>query len=507
MMEWLYSRVNSFKLVKNGILLILLVMIVSYSMIMMVFGNTISSTTISILSLSMMIIATILILIGYSALNRFAKKTIEVGEIAQKVAAGSLYHRIVNIDETEEIGKVAWALNDVLDQFEIFSRDMDNSLRQIAIGRSYRRMLSDGLNGDFITLSENINKALEKIAVAQSKDEFIQKMLKTIDEYTHGDFRNQIDVGGMQEDLIGLANGINSLGVALSNVSLMNLKNGLALQQNANILEEKVVVLTNSANHQASSLEETSAALENITSNIQNSTKDTIKMAEFAKDMTLSSNEGEELAKKTAQSMDDINSKVNAITEAISVIDQIAFQTNILSLNAAVEAATAGEAGKGFAVVAGEVRNLANRSAEAAKEIKKIVETATHMALNGKGISADMINGFNKLNENIITTTKLISSVSQSSKEQEHAILQIYDAINSLEKVTAESVSIANDTNVIAKQTHQIAGIIVDDANKSEFKGKEKIVLRKKIINPDYTGPERRAIEKDIKENKIKIEK
>ncbi len=82
--------------------------------------------------------------------------------------------------------------------------------------------------------------------------------------------------------------------------------------------------------------------------------------------------------------MDEINEQVNSINEAITVIDQIAFQTNILSLNAAVEAATAGEAGKGFAVVAQEVRNLAARSAEAAKEIKELVETATTKANSGK---------------------------------------------------------------------------------------------------------------------------
>jgi methyl-accepting chemotaxis protein len=97
------------------------------------------------------------------------------------------------------------------------------------------------------------------------------------------------------------------------------------------------------------------------------------------------------LANKTTQAMEEINVQVNSINDAISIIDQIAFQTNILSLNAAVEAATAGEAGKGFAVVAAEVRNLANRSAEAAKEIKTIVENATIKANNGKNIANTMI--------------------------------------------------------------------------------------------------------------------
>ncbi len=89
---------------------------------------------------------------------------------------------------------------------------------------------------------------------------------------------------------------------------------------------------------------------------------------------------GQELAKLTVESMTEINEQTAAIAESITIIDQIAFQTNILSLNAAVEAATAGEAGKGFAVVAQEVRNLASRSAEAAKEIKDLVESATSKA-------------------------------------------------------------------------------------------------------------------------------
>ncbi|MFV7791462.1 methyl-accepting chemotaxis protein, partial [Aliarcobacter lanthieri] len=97
-----------------------------------------------------------------------------------------------------------------------------------------------------------------------------------------------------------------------------------------------------------------------------------------------------------------------AISEAIGVNDNIAFQTNILSINAAVEAATAGEAGKGFAVVAQEVRNLASRSAEAAKEIKDIVELATRKANDGKNIANSMIEGYKDLNYSISQTMNLI---------------------------------------------------------------------------------------------------
>ncbi len=141
-------------------------------------------------------------------------------------------------------------------------------------------------------------------------------------------------------------------------------------------------------------------------------------MAEFTKQLNESAKEGQSFATQTTEAMDDINNQVSAINEAITIIDKIAFQTNILSLNAAVEAATAGEAGKGFAVVAQEVRNLASRSAEAAKEIKSLVENANTKANDGKHIADKMINGYAGLNENIGKTVDLIAHVENATKEQ-----------------------------------------------------------------------------------------
>jgi methyl-accepting chemotaxis protein len=248
-----------------------------------------------------------------------------------------------------------------------------------------------------------------------------------------------------------------------------------SLSSNANILTENMEGIANAANSQAASLEETAASLEEITSNIRNNTQTAIKMASFGNKVKDSISMGQELANQTTVAMDEINNQVNLITEAISVIDQIAFQTNILSLNAAVEAATAGEAGKGFAVVAQEVRNLASRSAEAAKEIKKIVETATSKANHGKTIADDMISGYKLLNQNVSQTIDLISDIESASKEQLLGIEQINDAVNSLDKQTQENAAIAAQAHNIAAITDDIAKLVVSNANAKEFKGKDDV--------------------------------
>ncbi len=225
-------------------------------------------------------------------------------------------------------------------------------------------------------------------------------------------------------------------------------------------------------------MEETAAALEEITSNIASSALNIKKMVSFAHKVSVSAEDGEQLANKTTLSMDSINNEVTAISEAITVIDQIAFQTNILSLNAAVEAATAGEAGKGFSVVAGEVRNLASRSAEAAKEIKELVEKATVKANEGKNISMKMIEGYNELKTNINETLSLIQGVESSSQEQKTGIEQINDAVSSLDRQTQQNASAANLSNEIAEKTQEIATKILSDVEEKEFVGKHDMTTK-----------------------------
>ncbi|WP_046995538.1 methyl-accepting chemotaxis protein, partial [Aliarcobacter butzleri] len=131
--------------------------------------------------------------------------------------------------------------------------------------------------------------------------------------------------------------------------------------------------------------------------------------------------------------------------------------------------------GKGFAVVAAEVRNLASRSAEAAREIKNLVESATQKADQGKKISEDMISGYKALNENIIQTIELIKGVESSSKEQLAGIEQINHAINSLDQQTQENAQIASQTYGVAVQTDTIAKLVLSNANAKEFIGKDEV--------------------------------
>ncbi|MGD9623450.1 MAG: methyl-accepting chemotaxis protein [Arcobacter sp.] len=339
---------------------------------------------------------------------------------------------------------------------------------------------ADGNINDIIHHTETSNEKLNYISntyntLVENLKLIIETILQTLNEYSENNYTRKIEMPHLQGEFKLLVEGVNHLRETITTMLIENKSNGLTLDKNSEILLENVKKLNKGSNEAAVSLEESAAALEEITSNLRNNTDKISLMTNLSTKLRQLTINGENLANETTIAMEEINTEVKSINEAITIIDQIAFQTNILSLNAAVEAATAGEAGKGFAVVAGEVRNLANRSAEAAREIKKIVESATLKATNGKDIANNMIEGYKELSENINSTTDIIHDIQNASKEQLQGIEQINNSINLLDKQTQENATIANESYEATLITDKLSKLIVTNANQKEFIGKESV--------------------------------
>ena len=371
----------------------------------------------------------------------------------------------------DEFSKLTIQINNVVDEFDANFKDDMKVIGEIVLtmdkveqGIFKCRIKSETKNPMICTLKNTINKSLESL-------EFSMKDLERVtSSYSNNNFKDTIVIPSKLKDrLLSVMTGVNTLGVTLGNMAKQNLDNGQSLDKDASTMKKSMQDLSTKANQQAASLEETAAALEEITSITRNNAQNAAKMSTLGETVKKAVLSGQSLASKTAISMEEINEKVTAINEAITVIDQIAFQTNILSLNAAVEAATAGEAGRGFAVVAAEVRNLANRSADAAKEIKALVEDANLKANAGKDISTEMIEGYEILNKHISETITIIHDVSSGSKEQMTGIEQINDTVTMLDRVTQENANSANQISSIASEVSLMAQELVRDAKTKQF--------------------------------------
>ena len=350
-----------------------------------------------------------------------------------------------------------------LDKDRALIEDVKNVVEHINSGKLDKQVLSSTSNQSLNDLKDILNKMISTINENVNSD--INPILHRLEEYSSLNFVNQIDNPDGN-----ISRGLNSLCEIINNMLRENKHNGIELQNSSKILLENVDILNKASNETAVSLEETAAALEEITSTVSSNTVRIKTMSGYSNDLSLSIKDGQELANSTVVSMNEINEQTQAIADAITIIDQIAFQTNILSLNAAVEAATAGEAGKGFAVVAQEVRNLASRSAEAAKEIKTLVENATSKTNAGKIIADKMILGYNVLNENISKSTDIIKDIEISSREEKISIEQINNVVNRLDQQTQNNASVASKTHEIAQHTAEIAKQILNAVNEKKFR-------------------------------------
>ena len=375
------------------------------------------------------------------------------------------------VESNNEIGMMAKIINENIiksEQGYNLDKGVLKEIKQV-VRRANAGLFNSSVKGE--AFSNEITEVASDINnLIKGTQENLKLLSEVLISFSNAKFDIEVNSKeGVTGELASIMSGAKNIGETLSGILALISISTSELLQTSKILKQSSNLLGDASSLQAKSLENTTTSVNEILDNIKLSNKNSSEMSKLALDVTTSAEMGIKLANNTSESMDEISHEVNSISQAIKIIDQIAFQTNILSLNAAVEAATAGEAGKGFAVVAQEVRNLASRSSSAANEIKVIVQNASNKANKGKEISNKMIDGYNILNGNIKSTIVLIDEVAKSSIQQEISMEEISSTIRELDNVTKNNANIASEISSMAVKSENLAKRLETVINRTAF--------------------------------------
>ncbi|MEG5692912.1 methyl-accepting chemotaxis protein [Enterobacter quasihormaechei] len=314
----------------------------------------------------------------------------------------------------------------------------------------------------------------------------INTVKKSIEEVTSGNLGVSIPEFG--NNCAGrLIPGINSLS---SNIATL-VREIRASAQTAMTLSDQLssrsAQLSVKTEQQSASLVETAASMEQMAASTKNNADNTRLASEQANIATLQARKGGELMGQVSNNMQSITDCAQQMTEIISLIDGIAFQTNILALNAAVEAARAGDHGKGFSVVAGEVRSLAHRSAEAAKNIKSLIEVTSHNVTQGVNVVSEAEKNMHDIVTGSGNVSRLMDEISASTSEQEKGISQITQALSELERVTQSNVSMVEElsgsSDVLRNQVIELQARTRNFRLENEYETDNALTRREWAVN------------------------
>jgi len=292
-------------------------------------------------------------------------------------------------------------------------------------------------DGQLAMLKNDVNSALDNVQNAFKEINQASERLSTgrLSQLIQAEYKGELNV--IKE---GINSAFGSLNGLIRNVTQMN---GM-LQQASQSISGDSVTLSNSLSSQASQLQHTADTMERITHEVKQSADSANQANKLSNSARTQAQDGVSVMSNTIESMRSIQNSSQKIAEIVGLIDSIAFQTNLLALHAAVEAARAGEQGRGFAVVAGEVRTLAQKSADAAKEIRGLIDTTVNAIESGTEMVEKSGNALSEINTEINSVSEMISEMASMSLEQANSISNLNQQISDMDKTTQQNVQIAN---------------------------------------------------------------
>jgi len=284
-----------------------------------------------------------------------------------------------------------------------------------------------------------------------------------------GDMRSRIGIEGKEGFFATLSQRINELLERFEGV-LLNVKVSAAeVARGVEEISQGNEDLSRRTEAQASSLEETASSMEEMTASVRQNADNSGQANQLAVAARDQADKGGAVVAKAVKAMSEINSSSKKIADIIGVIDEIAFQTNLLALNAAVEAARAGEQGRGFAVVASEVRNLAGRSATAAKEIKALIRDSVQKVDEGSTLVAQSGQTLEQIVGAVKKVSDIIAEIAASSQEQSSGIEQVNKAVMQLDEMTQQNAALVEQATAASKSLSDQSRALSDEVSQFQF--------------------------------------
>ena len=321
--------------------------------------------------------------------------------------------------------------------------DVNVVLEHMANG-DYTKRVTAPANGELRLMADSVNSRV------QQTDKALGEISAVVLALAEGDLTQRVtsDFGGKFGEVSTALNGSMDNLAKLISETTYGVHN---LSDNVEQIYQGSQDLNDRTQRQAASLEQTTATMDQIMFAVQQTTDNAQSANQLATSARSQADDGAEVMRSTIESMVDIKEASHRIEEIITLIDSIAFQTNLLALNAAVEAARAGEHGRGFAVVAGEVRNLAGKSSDAARDIKSLIENAVHAVEQGTERAERSDDALQNITESIRKVSDIVAEISKASGEQAHSITQVGQAIGEIDTVTQQNAALVEESSAASE--------------------------------------------------------